>query len=84
MATLGSKYITKEMEWHANLTEREHLGRALMLAPHKLMDKIGTLFAAQNFYSNNQDENRQRDQQKVNTLRIFVLRVLLSKKTHKF
>ena len=53
MATLGSKYITKEMEWHANLTEREHLGRALMLAPHKLMDKIGTLFAAQNFYSNN-------------------------------
>lgn len=53
MATLGSKLITKEQEWSANLTERDHLGRALLIAPHKMMDKMSTLFSAQNIYSDN-------------------------------
>ena len=53
MATLGSRFITRESEFHANLTEREHLGRALMIAPHKMMDKMNKLFSAYNYYSNN-------------------------------
>ncbi len=53
MATRGSKLITAEKEWSANLTERNHLGRALLIAPHKMMDKVGQLFSAQNLYSDN-------------------------------
>lgn len=53
MATVGSKLITKEQEWSANLTERDHLGRAMLIAPHKMMDKVGQLFSAQNIYSDN-------------------------------
>jgi len=53
MATLGSKLITKEQEWSANLTERNHLGRALLIAPHKMMDKADELFSAKNIYSDN-------------------------------
>ena len=33
MATLGSKLITKEQQWHANLTEHNHLGKALLIKP---------------------------------------------------
>lgn len=53
MATAGSRLITREGEFHANLTEREHLGRALMIAPHKMMGQMNKLFSAQNYYSNN-------------------------------
>lgn len=53
MATLGSKLITKEMEWNANMTEQSHLGRALIAKPHKLVDKMDQLFSAQNYYSDN-------------------------------
>jgi hypothetical protein len=53
MAALGSRFVTKQTEWHANLTERDHLGRALMIAPHKMMDKVNQLFSAYNYYSNN-------------------------------
>lgn len=53
MATFGSRFITRESDFHANLTEREHLGRALMIAPHKMMDKMNKLFSAYNYYSNN-------------------------------
>ena len=53
MATLGSRFIIRESEFHANLTEREHLGRALMIAPDKMMDKMNKLFSAYNYYSNN-------------------------------
>ena len=53
MATLGSKLITKEMEWSANMTEQTHLGRALLAKPHKFVDKMDLLFSAQNYYSDN-------------------------------
>lgn len=53
MATVGSKLITREQEWSANLTERDHFGRAMLIAPHKMMDKASELFSAQNIYSDN-------------------------------
>jgi hypothetical protein len=53
MATLGSKLITKEMEWSANMTEQSHLGRALLAKPHKFIDQMDQLFSAQNYYSDN-------------------------------
>lgn len=53
MATLGSRLITKQMEFHANLTDSNHLGRALMTAPHKMMGSMNRLFSASNLYSNN-------------------------------
>lgn len=53
MATLGSKLITQEMEWHANMTEQNHLGRALIAKPQQLAEKMDQLFSAQNYYSDN-------------------------------
>jgi len=53
MASLGSKLITKEMEWSANMTEQKHLGRALIAKPHKFIDKMDMLFSAYNYYSDN-------------------------------
>lgn len=53
MATLGSRLITKEMEWNANMTEQSHLGAALIAKPHKFVGKMDQLFSAQNIYSDN-------------------------------
>lgn len=53
MATLGSKLITKEMEWNANMTEQSHLGKALIAKPHKFAGVMDQLFSAQNYYSDN-------------------------------
>lgn len=53
MATLGSKLVTKEMEWNANMTEQSHLGAALIAKPHKFQEKMDQLFSAQNYYSDN-------------------------------
>lgn len=53
MATLGSKLITKEMEWNANMTEQSHLGAALIAKPHKFVGVMDQLFSAQNYYSDN-------------------------------
>lgn len=53
MATLGSRLITKQAEYHSNLTDLNNLGRMAMLAPHKMMGKMSQLFSAQNLYSNN-------------------------------
>ena len=53
MATLGSKLITKEQQWHANLTEKNHLGKALLIKPELLEGTMNTLFSAQNYYSSN-------------------------------
>ncbi len=53
MATIGSRLITKEMQWHANMTEQSHLGAALIAKPEKLMETMDTLFSAWNYYSNN-------------------------------
>ena len=53
MATLGSKLITKEMTWNANMTEQNHLGAALIAEPTKLMGKMDQLFSSSNYYSDN-------------------------------
>lgn len=43
----------KEMDWMANMTELNHLGKALLLQPQKMMGVLDTLFSAQNYYSDN-------------------------------
>jgi hypothetical protein len=53
MATLGSKLVTKEMQWNANMTEQNHLGAALLAKPQKLLGTMDRLFSAQNYYSDN-------------------------------
>lgn len=53
MATLGSKLITKEMQWNANMTEQEHLGAALLAKPQKLVGQMNKLFSAYNYFSDN-------------------------------
>ena len=49
---LGSKLITKQMPWHANMTEMNHLGKALISKPDKFESRIGQLFSA-SMYSDN-------------------------------
>jgi hypothetical protein len=53
MATLGSRLKTKQMPWHANMTELNHLGAALIAKPHVFEGKMNQLFSAQNYYSDN-------------------------------
>ena len=53
MASIGSRLITKQMEWNANMTEQTHLGRALIAKPAKLSEKMDQLFSASNYYSDN-------------------------------
>lgn len=53
MASIGSKLITKQMEWNANMTEQTHLGRALIAKPAKISEKMDQLFSASNYYSDN-------------------------------
>jgi hypothetical protein len=53
MASLGSKLIIKEMEWQANMTEQNHLGKALLIKPARLSGEMDKLFSAQNYYSDN-------------------------------
>lgn len=54
MATLGSKSMqAKQMPWHANMTELNHLGLALQAKPEVFESKFNQLFSAQNYYSDN-------------------------------
>lgn len=53
MSTLGSKLVTNQMQWHANMTDQNHLGAALLAKPARLESKMKTLFSAQNYYSDN-------------------------------
>lgn len=53
MATLGSKLITKEQNWHANMTEQNHLALSLYAKPHKLNSVTKKLFSADHYYSDN-------------------------------
>lgn len=52
MATLG-KMKFKQMPWHANMTELNHLGAMLAAKPHVFEGKMNQLFSAQNYYSDN-------------------------------
>lgn len=53
MATLGSKLLTKEMQWNANMTEQNHLGASLLAKPHVMVGAMDKLFSSQNYYSDN-------------------------------
>lgn len=54
MATiLGSKLITREMQWMANMTEQNHLGASLLARPHQMVGTMDQLFSARNIYSDN-------------------------------
>jgi len=53
MATIGSKLVTKEMQWNANMTEQENLGAALIAKPTKLVGKVDQLFSSMNYFSDN-------------------------------
>jgi hypothetical protein len=53
MATTGSKLITKQMQWLANMTEQSHLGAAMLARPAKLSSTMDELFSAKNIYSDN-------------------------------
>lgn len=52
MAKVASKLITKQMPWHANMTELNHLGKALIAKPDKFESKIGQLFTAERYSDN--------------------------------
>lgn len=52
MATVGNKLITKEMQWHANMTEQNHLGLALLTKPEVLNKTMDRLFATTNYATN--------------------------------
>lgn len=47
-----NKLITKRMPWHANMTERNHLGKALIIKPTVFEPKMTQLFTSQ-MYSDN-------------------------------
>mgnify|MGYP003647952260 CR=1 FL=1 len=49
---VASKLITKQMPWHANMTEMNHLGRALIARPDKFESKVGQLFSAEKYSDN--------------------------------
>lgn len=50
---VGSKLITKEMQWHAGMTELNHLGMALMTKPTLLSGTMDKLFTSKNYFSDN-------------------------------
>lgn len=48
-----SKLITRKLPWHANMTEANNLGRALMLKPDVFEGAMTQIFTSQNYYSDN-------------------------------
>jgi len=52
MSKLKNKLITKQMPWHANMTEKNHLGAALIAKPHVFEGKMNQIFTS-SVYSDN-------------------------------
>ncbi len=52
MARLNNKLITKQMPWHANMTELNHLGKALLTKPYVFEKKMSQIFTAQRYSDN--------------------------------
>lgn len=52
MAKLQSSLITKTMPWHANMTEKNHLGKALIIKPHVFEGYMTQIFTS-TYYSDN-------------------------------
>lgn len=52
MARLQNKLVTKAMPWHANMTELNHLGAALLAKPHIFESRMTQLFSASRYSDN--------------------------------
>lgn len=52
MARLENKLITKQMPWHANMTELNHLGMALLTKPTVFEGKMTQIFTATRYSDN--------------------------------
>lgn len=52
MAQLQNKLIIKQMPWHANMTELNHLGAALLTKPTVFEPKMTQLFTSQRYSDN--------------------------------
>jgi len=52
MANVESRLITKRMPWHANMTEMNHLGAALIAKPEIFESKLTKLFTAFQYSDN--------------------------------
>lgn len=52
MARLNNKMVTKQMPWHANMTELNHLGAALLTKPTVFEPKMTQLFTTQRYSEN--------------------------------
>lgn len=52
MARLNNKMVIKQLPWHANMTELNHLGAALLTKPHVFEGKMTKLFTSE-LYSDN-------------------------------
>ncbi len=52
MSLLQSKMVTKQMPWHANMTEMNHLGAALIAKPEAIGSKMNQLFTAHRYSDN--------------------------------
>ena len=49
---LQNRLITKAMPWHANMTELNHLGAALLAKPHVFESRMTQLFSASRYSDN--------------------------------
>jgi hypothetical protein len=52
MARLNNKLLIKQMPWHANMTELNHLGAALLTKPTVFESKMTQIFTAQRYSDN--------------------------------
>lgn len=53
MARTQNKLITSRMPWHANMTELNHLGAAMIAKPEVFESKMTQIFTSKNYYSGN-------------------------------
>ena len=53
MAKIKNKLVTKQMPWHANMTELNHLGASLHARPAQFEGKMAQLFSSKDYFSDN-------------------------------
>ena len=53
MAKISNKLVTKQMQWHANMTEMNHLGASLHARPEVFESKMAQLFSSKRYFSDN-------------------------------
>ena len=53
MARVKNKLVTKQMAWHANMTELNHLGASLHARPAQFEGKMAEIFSSKKYFSDN-------------------------------